>query len=234
MEENVKLDQWYKCNIDKKLYRELVKRSDWQGLKHVSIWILCLIVSGYFVITTWLSWWSVPALFIYGNIFMACNPVWHECGHRTAFKTRWLNEMFYHIGSFMFNFEPIRWRWSHFRHHSNTLHTTDKGLDYEIQVTKPTDLLFVFLHHLPLGNLAFYKSYAALHFETIKHALGVKTPVLVDCVPKEEHNKVKYVARIHIFLWMIIIGSSIFFQTWLPLVMLLLPFFIWNNFKKYV
>ena len=224
MKENVTIDQWYKCKIDKKLYRELIKRSDWQGIKHVSIWILCLIVSGYFVITTWLSWWSIPALFIYGNIFTACNPVWHECGHRTAFKTRWLNEMFYHIGSFMFNFEPIRWRWSHFRHHSNTLDTTDEGLDYEIQVTKPTDLLFVFLHHLPLGNIAFYKSYAALHLETTKHSVGIKTPVLINCVPEEEHNKVKYVARIHIILWILIISSSIYFQTWLPVVMLLLPF----------
>ena len=42
MQENVSLDHWYKCKIDKKLYRELVKRSDWQGIKHVSIWIFFL------------------------------------------------------------------------------------------------------------------------------------------------------------------------------------------------
>ena len=27
----VNLDQWYKCNIDRKVYKELTKRSDWQG-----------------------------------------------------------------------------------------------------------------------------------------------------------------------------------------------------------
>ena len=43
MKENVSLDQWYKCNIDKAIYKELVKRSDWQGIKHIAIWILCLI-----------------------------------------------------------------------------------------------------------------------------------------------------------------------------------------------
>jgi fatty acid desaturase len=223
MEQNVILDQWHKCKIDKKLYRELIKRSDFHGIKHVSLWMLLLILSGYVVVVTWLTWWTIPALFVYGNIFMGCNPVWHECGHRTAFKTRWLNEIFYHIGSFMFNFEPIRWRWSHFHHHTYTLHT-EKHYDHEIQVTKPTDLLFVFLHHLPLGNLAFYKSYAALHFETIKHALGITTVVLTDCVPKEVHTKVRFAARIHILLWVIIISSSIYFQTWLPIVLLLLPF----------
>ncbi len=134
-----------------------------------------------------------------------------------------MNETFYHIGSFLFNFEPIRWRWSHFHHHSYTLHTA-KHIDHEIQVTKPTDLLWLFIHHLPLGNLLFYKSNAALHFETIKHALGIVTPPMRDCVPKEEYSKLRMCARIHILLWIIIILSSIYFQTWLPVVLLLLPF----------
>ena len=30
MKENVTIEEWYKCKIDKKLYRELIKRSDWQ------------------------------------------------------------------------------------------------------------------------------------------------------------------------------------------------------------
>ena len=223
MEENVTIDKWYKCKIDKKLYKKLTKRSDWQGIKHIFLWIVFLVLSGYWVVATWISWWTIPALFVYGNIFMGCNPVWHECGHRTAFKTRWLNETFYHIGSFLFNFEPIRWRWSHFHHHSYTLHTA-KHIDHEIQVTKPTDLLWLFIHHLPLGNLLFYKSNAALHFETIKHALGIVTPPMRDCVPKEEYSKLRMCARIHILLWIIIILSSIYFQTWLPVVLLLLPF----------
>ena len=117
----VNLDQWYKCDIDRKVYKELTKRSDWQGIKHVSLWIVFLFLAGYMAFITWGTWWTVLWFLIYGNIYMACNPVWHECGHRTAFKTRWLNEIFYHIGSFMYNFEPVRWRWSHFHHHSYTI-----------------------------------------------------------------------------------------------------------------
>ena len=41
-------------------------------------------------------------------------------GHRTAFKTRKLNDFFYYIASFLNNFEPVRWRWSHSLHHSYT------------------------------------------------------------------------------------------------------------------
>ena len=65
MEENVTIDQWYKCKIDKKLYKELTKRSDWQAIKHVGLWIFFLVLSGYWVVATWISWWTIPALFVY-------------------------------------------------------------------------------------------------------------------------------------------------------------------------
>ena len=163
------IDNWYKCKIDKKVYKQLTKRSDYQGLKHVFTWLFFLFLSGYIACISWGTWWAVPAFLIYGNIFMACNPVWHECGHRTAFKTRWLNELFYHVGSFMYNFEPIRWRWSHFHHHSYTLHTDP--YDYEVQVTKPTDLFYVFLMHLPDDLLLIFVN-TLISLETI-HTVGI-------------------------------------------------------------
>ena len=33
----IELDNWYKCKIDKKILKELSKKSDLQGLKHVVI-----------------------------------------------------------------------------------------------------------------------------------------------------------------------------------------------------
>ena len=202
------VDQWYKCSIDKKVLKELSKRSDWHGIKHIFLWIVILVFSGYMAFLTWGTWWCVFWFLVYGNIYLFSDPIRHECGHRNAFKSRWLNEFFYYLTSFMFNYEPIRWRWSHFHHHTYTLHTKEH-YDHEIQVTKPTDLLWLFIHHLPLGNLLFYKSNAALHFETIKHAFGIVTLPMKDCVPKEEYFKLRMFARIHILLWAIIILSSV-------------------------
>ena len=154
---------------------------------------------------------------------MACNPIWHECGHRTAFKNRKLNEIFYHIGSFMYNFEPIRWRWSHFHHHTYTLHTTP--YDHEIQVTKPTDLLLVLLLHIPGGNIfVLFKGNFSFHMETIKHALGITTSVMKDCIPENERSKCRLFARVHIALWILIILISFYLNSWLPIMLLLLPF----------
>ena len=38
-EVDTNLTDWYKPNIDKKVLKELSKRSDWQGLKHVIIFL---------------------------------------------------------------------------------------------------------------------------------------------------------------------------------------------------
>ena len=217
---NSDLIYWYKCSIDKRVLRKFSNRSNWQGMIHIFLYFIILIFSGYMAYITWGSWWTIFWFLIYGNIYTFSNPIWHECGHKLAFKSRWLNEFFYQITSFMYNYEPIRWRWSHHHHHTYTLHT-EKFYDHEIQVTKPTDLFYVLMIHLPGGNIF---TFLFSHIETIKHALGFTSVIMKDCVPKEEQSKVRFFARIHIFLWILIISSSLYFQTWFLILYLLLPF----------
>ena len=217
MEENIK---WHKCYLDKKVLKELSIRSNWEGSKHIIKYFFILFLSGFMAFITWGSWWTVIWFIIYGNIYTLSNPIWHECGHNLAFKSRKLNTIFYHITSFMYNYEPTRWRWSHHHHHSYTLHT-DKNYDHEIQVTKPTDLFYVLMIHLPVGNIF---TFLFSHIETIKHAFGLNSIVMMDCVPQEEQNKVRFHARLHILLWITIISFSIYFATWFPILFLILPF----------
>ena len=84
------------------------------------------------VILTWGTWWVLLALLVYGTIYSSSHARWHECGHGTPFRTRWLNVVFYHISSFMSLREAYMWRWSHSRHHT---HMIVVGRDPEIQVT---------------------------------------------------------------------------------------------------
>ena len=42
----------------------------------------------------------------------------------------------------MNGFEPVRWRWSHFRHHGYTYF--DDPLDFEIAIRKPADYFLFF------------------------------------------------------------------------------------------
>ena len=116
---DIDLDKWYRCKIDKKEFKKLCKKSDWQGFKHMIIYFSSLGIFGYLAYATWGTWWSLLFFLIYGNIWGCADALWHETGHRTAFKTKFWNDFFYYIASFMDNFEPIRWRYSHFHHHSH-------------------------------------------------------------------------------------------------------------------
>ena len=120
----------------------------------------------------------------------------------------------------MNNFEPTRWRWSHFHHHSYTLSTKDP-YDYEIQVTKPTDLLFIIIHILPFGKLFFLHRFQ--QFETLKHALGITTDVMKECIPEKQRGKCRVIARIHVSIWLLVIFAAIFYKSWLPILYILLP-----------
>ena len=129
---DVKLDKWHKCKVDIEVLKELSKKSDIKGLQHISLFFGLLILTGSLAYLTWGTWWSVFWFLVYGNIYSFSNPLWHETGHKTAFQSKLLNEIFYYISSYMANFEPIRWRHTHFVHHGNT-YSTENPFDHEIE-----------------------------------------------------------------------------------------------------
>ena len=227
----VDLKTWYKPNIDKKTLKELSKRSDIKGLIDVSIFIFALILSGYLCIISWGTLWSIPALLLYGNIFY-CKiiSIQHETNHETYFKTRALNKFFYHITSLLGGFEAVRWKWSHFHHHTYTIFTHEEVYDYENNSPKPTEPIRFLLNFLPLGPLInIQKIRHFTHFEIIKHSFGIITPVVNITVPEKEIKKIINSSRLYVGFWLIIIASSILFKTWLPIIMLILPPFYGNT-----
>ena len=91
---DVKLDKWHKCKIDKEILKELSQKSDLKGFQHVSVFFGLLILIGTIAYITWGTWWSVFWFLVYGNIYSFSNPLWHETGHKTAFKSKYLGEPF--------------------------------------------------------------------------------------------------------------------------------------------
>ena len=227
----VDLNTWYKPKIDKKTLKELSKRSDSKGLIDISIFIVALLLSGYLCVVSWGTLWSIPALLLYGNIFY-CKiiSIQHETNHETYFKTRALNKFFYHITSLLGGFEAVRWKWSHFHHHTYTIFTHEEVYDYENNSPKPTEPIRFLLNFLPLGPLInIQKIRHFTHFEIIKHSFGIITPVVNITVPEKEIKKIINSSRLYVGFWLIIIASSIFFKTWLPIIMLILPPFYGNT-----
>jgi len=227
------LNKWPKCKVDIKILKELSKKSDLKGLQHVLIFFGLLVITGTFAYLTWETWWSVFWFLVYGNIYSFSNPLWHETGHKTAFKTNFLNEIFYYISSFMSNFEPIRWRYSHFVHHANT-YSTENPFDHEIEYgndLKETPKKLI-INIIPFLDLLFFKKH--ISFEIIQHALGIKTKVMLDCIPENARVKSIIISRIFVIIWSLIIVWSILASSWLPMLYLLLPQFYGKTLHKLV
>ncbi len=124
--------KWYASPIPKAQMRELLERRDGPAIRDTLLWISLLIGAGLAGYFTWGTPWAVLAFAIFGGIYGASGDSrWHECGHGTAFKTDWMNDVVYEIASFMILRESTFWRWSHTRHHSDTIIV---GRDPEIAV----------------------------------------------------------------------------------------------------
>ena len=199
------MPNWYRPNIDPKVLKELMKRKDLPGLINNICFFALLIGTGYVAWQTWGTWWAIPAFLVYGNIYSFFNARWHEFGHRSVFRTRWLNDFFYHISCFLDYFEVYKWRWSHTHHHSRTIHL---DIDYEIQVARPANLWNLFFKDV----FAIDRVWAEFK-TTFWHSLGIMTPVAKDCVPESERWKMIWNCRLYmaikigIIIWAYQIGS---------------------------
>jgi len=214
---------WFIPKIDKKKLKTLSKRSNWTGLIHFTIYFSSLFIFGYLSYIFWGGILFFLFFFIYSSIYAFVVANWHETVHRTAFKTRWINEIFYHISCFQSYSEPISLRWSHSFHHSNTLKTQDQ-YDHEIEVSRPTDLLKFFLKFIPLTD--FFYIHQSPFVNIIKLSLGFVNPSMKVAAPKKEWRKIILNARIYFFLWLIIIIFSYLINSWWPIIFYFLPTFI--------
>tara|TARA_Y100001970_G_scaffold204385_1_gene248840 strand:+ start:306 stop:1307 length:1002 start_codon:yes stop_codon:yes gene_type:complete len=230
---DVKLDKWFRPKIDKEVLKELTKKSDLKGLLHVTVYFIFLVIAGLLAYYTWGTWWSVFWFYVYGNIYCFCNPIWHETGHKTAFNTKFLNEFFYYIASFMAYFEPTRWRYTHFIHHGNTYSTKDP-YDHEIEYDNnlkntPRKLM---MNIIPFGEFLFFKK--SIAFEIIQHALKINTKVMLDSIPEKVRPRAILISRIYVLIWFSIIFWSLIISSWLPILYLLLPHYYGKGLHKFV
>ncbi len=208
---------WYRCAVPRSTMRDLMQRRDDRAIRDTAIWLVLLLVSGVLGFVLRGSLWCLPAFAVYGVLYGTVGDSrWHEAGHGTAFKTPWMNTVVYHLGSFMVTREPVSWRWSHARHHSDTIIV---GRDPEIAAKRPSPIRSVLWACTGVpGVYAEFRKY-------LSAAVG-RIPVdVADYVPASEHKKVLRAARLHLGVWVVSIGTSLIVRSPLPLVYVGLPTF---------
>jgi fatty acid desaturase len=207
--------KWYAPRIPRAELKELMRRDDGPAIRDTLIWFTAFIVSGGLGFYFWGSWAAVPFFLIYGVLYgSSSDSRWHECGHRTAFKTKWMNDAVYQIACFMILREPEIWRWSHTRHHTDTIIV---GRDPEIITPRPPDIASLLLNIFALKN-------AVLYFRKLfLHATGRLNAEEITFIPESERGKVYRMARIHIAVYALVIVACAAFRSILPAMYVGLP-----------
>ena len=207
--------RWYASPVPKEKMRELLERRDGPAIRDTLLWFALIIGSGVCGFLLWGSWWAAVPFLVYGVLFASTSDSrWHEAGHGTAFKTDWMNNWLYEIASFMVIRESTRWRWSHTRHHSDTLIV---GRDPEIAVPRPPHLLSILLRSTGINtSLTFLRS-------ILIHGTGRLTPDEKTFIPESEYGKVFLRARIYILIFASVFGLAIYTGSILPLMYIGLP-----------
>jgi fatty acid desaturase len=210
--------QWFLPHIERKTLRRLMQRDDYHALRDTAILFVLIFASGYAAFYYWKqqSYGLFALMFwIYCTLYTSSGDSrWHECGHGTAFKTKWMNDVLYNMASFMVFREPLVWRFSHARHHTDT---DIVGRDPEVD-GRPLDMWNLFL--------AFF-NYHGIQAESTKlimHARGSLSPAEKTFVPGSERFGVYLQARV----WLAIYASTVFvsflLRSPLPAMYMFLPY----------
>ncbi len=136
--ESSKAIDWYRTPVDQQTLRRLYVRSDLKGAIQTFGYLSVLIGTGvltYYSAYHWAWWVTLPLLFLHGTCFAFQINAVHELGHRTVFKTKWLNTTFTHVFAFLGWINHRMFEASHVRHHHSTLHPPD-----DLEVVLPTQI----------------------------------------------------------------------------------------------
>ena len=206
---------WWRPPIDDDRLTELMQRTNARAARDTVLWLGLIIGLAVAIVATWFSWYSVPLLLVYGALYGgAADSRWHEMGHGTAFRWQPANTAIYHLASFMLWRGPTTWRWSHYRHHTDTIIV---GRDAEIVFQRPTSVrgLPLLYTHAVGGTQMLAR--------IVKNAFGHVDAEARDFVPESEIKRVVWEGRVFVAVLAASVAASLIWWTPLPVLLVGLP-----------
>jgi MocE subfamily Rieske [2Fe-2S] domain protein len=206
---------WYQCSVPREVLRSLLERRDGPAIRDTILWFALIFGSAYATFALRHTIWFIFPYLIYCALYATTSDSrWHETSHGTAFKTSWMNNLLYEIASFMVMREATIWRWSHNRHHSDTIIV---GRDPEIAVPRPPSIKTILLTFF---GIAGYPKYFK---QIILHSLGRISAAEKTFIPETEFWKVFLRARIYLAIYAAVLVLAIETRSFLPLLFVGLP-----------
>ncbi len=192
--------------------RKLQRRSDFRAALNTALWLGLTALAGVAVVASAWSWWSIPAVVVYSALYGgASDSRWHETGHGTAFSSRRANDAVYYLACFMLLRGPTVWRWSHYRHHTDTI---IKGHDAEIAFQRPPSIAGT------LWRFTHLQGAAGLLLRLVRHAFGSLDEEAKELVPIHERRRVIRESQVMVGVLLGAVVLSVLMQTVIPVVLI--------------
>ncbi len=198
--------------IDRAQLAKLVARCDGRGSLHLAGHGAALLATGAILSFAIGSWWVVPATALHGAVLVFLFAPLHETIHRTAFKSRWLNDGLGRLIGPILVLPPDYFRFFHFAHHR---HTQDAANDPELASPKPATRGQWLLH---VSGWRYWRAQVA---GLIAHALG-RTPEPFLAAPRAA-SRVTAEARVVLAVYGLIAVVALATGSWAPLTYWVLP-----------
>jgi fatty acid desaturase len=208
---------WYRTPVDRDLLKRLTVRSDARGILQSGSFLL-IFLGSVFLSCFFFSRrsWIPMAAAMYFNLlfhgFVGMEAAVHELSHGTPFRSKWLNEFFYRLFSFLSWNNYVHFRASHMLHHQYTVH---KGLDKEV-VLEP--IPFTVLDYISWFTFDFRK-FKMLMLPTIAHVFGSAEADFFFWDPlfppgDERRKRMCGWARFVFIGHMALLGVFVYYQLW--------------------
>lgn len=156
---------WIKPDINE---AHFCLKNNIKGWYHIFFYIVLFTLTGlnafyllhYFTFNTIYWWFGIVVLYIHCLFysFLGWAGIGHELAHNTVFKSKYLNNFFLYITSFLLWQNCFYFIASHKKHHKFTLYNTlDKEVILPLKLSK-TDWIFLITYNIP----SFYRTIRAL------------------------------------------------------------------------
>jgi fatty acid desaturase len=198
----------------------LMERSDGPALARMTWHLGFLVATGGAILAFAATIWVVPLIVAHGYALAFLFCPFHECAHRTAFRTRWLNAALGRVIGVLI-FRPYdNYRVYHWDHHR---FTQDPDRDPELSFPKPSS---------PAAYLLNLTGLPYLRRRFIDMLALVAGRAERPWMPTSEHRGLIGEARAHLAIYLGAAAISVALGSWTLAIVWFLPFLVGQVFMQ--
>ncbi len=199
----------------------LAMRSDRKGIVRMGAHLLIIAAAGWMVTLAGGTAWLLAAWVPYGIALAFLFSPLHECVHRTAFRTRRLNDLAAAICGFILLLPANSFRCFHFAHHR---YTNDPQRDPELAAEKPQTVT-----QYAIAMTGFGSYWWPQIRDLVMHAAGRADEPWIGV---RRRRKIVTEAKLHLLTYSIIAGAALATGSTLVLTLWILPVMIGMVFLR--